>query len=97
MSIRLITLSALFSTGASNVCEARAQEIDSAGLEAVVEYLDSEVTLGSFPGAVIQVGYRGEGILNRGVGSTTPGGTSSVGDSTIYDIASLTSNAGNQP
>ncbi|HEY9014977.1 MAG TPA: serine hydrolase domain-containing protein, partial [Gemmatimonadales bacterium] len=55
----------------------------------VMSYLDSVVAAGAAPGAVLGVTYRGERFV-YGTGGLETGDTVRPGDSTVYDLASLT-------
>jgi CubicO group peptidase (beta-lactamase class C family) len=63
---------------------------DSAGLNAAVTYLGTEVDSGAFPGAVLAVGRHGRMALLAPVGRYGIGETDPVEPTTLYDLASLT-------
>ena len=63
---------------------------DSAGLDAAVAYLRTEVDSGAFPGAVLAVGRHGRMALLAPVGRYGIGETDPVEPTTLYDLASLT-------
>ncbi len=66
------------------------EHLDPARLRRVTGFLETGVEEGAFPGGVLEVGLRGSVAYRSAVGHYGDDDPRPVGDSTVYDLASLT-------